>query len=145
MRRGGGKQVDHQIFEKPLIYRPTQPIARRPYNLSLSWVEALREGEASLSSVLRFRTIRRSPPSRRPVKAASAPWPPSKRHAASQRWCDLEVNKGTPTTFESDNSFPHAVSISLIPYTRWRGPYTMARHKHIRLGDAKVIDLYSCF
>lgn len=137
MRRGARERADRSIIKSSKSTVNHKPIARHSPNFCHSWEEALREGKASLSSILGGLYC--------PAVAAltTAGQVLSPHHATSQGWCDLEVHKGTPTTFQSDSTLSHTLPIPPLPYTRWRGPYTMAWHKHIGIRDAKVIDLYS--
>ena len=60
------------------------------------------------------------------------------RYAASQRWCHLEVDKGSIAAFESHPLF--SLANALPPFHRPCGRHlaAMARRKHICRGDAKV-------
>lgn len=142
MRRGERESADRSIIKYSNSQSPPSIITRLPAiptNSCYTWEEAceLREGKASLSSILGGLYC--------PAAAAltTASQVLSAHHATSQGWCDLEVHKGTPTTFQSDSTLPHTLPIPPLPYTRWRGSDTMAWHKHICVRDAKVIDLYS--
>lgn len=60
------------------------------------------------------------------------------RHAASQRWCHLEVDKGSIATLKSHPPFSLTNAIPPFHCACGRHLVAMARHKHICRRDAKV-------
>lgn len=61
------------------------------------------------------------------------------RDAVAQRWGDLEIDKSSSSTIESDSPSLHSRSISPLSRTRGSPRYIMAWHSSHREGDAEVI------
>lgn len=61
------------------------------------------------------------------------------RYAVAQRWGDLEIDKGSSSTIESDFTSFHSRSISSLSRPRGSPRHIMAWHSSHRKGDAEVI------
>lgn len=66
-------------------------------------------------------------------------FPAPSRDAVAQRWGDLEIDKSSSSTIESDSPSLHSRSISPLSRTRGSPRHIMAWHSSHREGDAEVI------